>query len=126
SLVARDDVPLAKSCDSSNTTEKPRAAASSATPRPVAPPPMTARSKVLDSARRASNWSRPVFKGKVFDSTIIRHQWPGYLVTMFGAWRATHINAGSLKLMQRHEKIRPVCPAFVTSPTLFFFVSHVG
>ncbi len=35
---------LAKSCDSSSTTEKPRAAASSATPRPVAPPPTTARS----------------------------------------------------------------------------------
>jgi hypothetical protein len=43
-LVAREEVPLAKSCDSTSTTENPRAAASSATPKPVAPPPMMATS----------------------------------------------------------------------------------
>ena len=43
-IVHSEDVPLAKSWDSTNATENPRAAASSATPSPVAPPPMIATS----------------------------------------------------------------------------------
>ena len=39
-----DEVPLAKSCDSSNNTLNPRATASTATPRPVAPPPIMTKS----------------------------------------------------------------------------------
>src|SRR5690606_17134678 len=44
SLVAREDVPLAISWESSTATERPRNEASSAMPSPVAPPPTTIRS----------------------------------------------------------------------------------
>jgi hypothetical protein len=43
--VLRLDVPFAKSSCSTNNTLYPRAAASTATPRPVAPPPITRKSQ---------------------------------------------------------------------------------
>ena len=51
SLLERLDVPAAKSRFSISATVKPRAAASSATPQPVTPPPITRTSKV-SAARR--------------------------------------------------------------------------
>ena len=46
----RLEVPSEKSCVSNNTVEKPRAAASTAIPAPVAPPPMMSTSQTLSSS----------------------------------------------------------------------------
>ena len=54
---------LWQSHDSTSTTLNPRTAASSATPRPVAPPPMTARSGVVFPATRAGDAAREVGQG---------------------------------------------------------------
>src|SRR5215510_9906484 len=50
SLVDADEVPLAKSPCSANKTDSPRPTASRATPQPLMPPPMIARSRMPPSA----------------------------------------------------------------------------
>jgi len=51
SLVLRLEVPSEKSKRSTSATLRPRLAASSATPLPVAPPPITKKSKFSRSSR---------------------------------------------------------------------------
>src|SRR5262245_42585857 len=49
SLVEREDVPLPRSPISHRKVDQPRPAASRATPQPLMPPPMMARSKMSDT-----------------------------------------------------------------------------
>src|SRR6516225_1107887 len=53
SLVARLEVPLAKSVFSTSSVRRPREAASSAVPRPVAPPPITKQSQTVERSEIA-------------------------------------------------------------------------
>lgn len=59
SLVDLDEVPDAKSSLSTSPTRSPRVAASSATPQPVAPPPMTRISRGLAALEpiSAASWA---------------------------------------------------------------------
>src|SRR4051794_36533596 len=79
SLVDRLEVPLPKSLCSTRQTEYPRDAASTATPTPVAPPPMTAMSH---GQSRASNRASEVLRFIVATSANCRVYAPETL----GVW----------------------------------------
>ncbi|NBU59951.1 MAG: hypothetical protein EBS23_09405, partial [Betaproteobacteria bacterium] len=53
-VVLREEVPLAKSCRSSKRVAKPRDAASTAIPNPVAPPPTTSSCALPEDG--AAHW----------------------------------------------------------------------
>src|SRR5215207_8686430 len=59
SLLDRDDVPLAMSRASTSAVGSPRVTASSATPQPVIPPPMTRTSKRSSASRRHASFRAP-------------------------------------------------------------------